>query len=162
MQQNNVALPSKRFPLFPGDSCYPLSPRKIPRPIPAPSRSQDLSKNGMCAQQLHQQHMAAAIESRQDPATLSMFDQMAVILQVIGTPSQADILDMRSHVARQYFKHAPRYSECDYTKRFPGATASGESCFLGCVYQLGYLCLIKWRVMLQVIGTPSQAEISCV
>uniref|UniRef100_A0A6A7G2V8 Mitogen-activated protein kinase n=1 Tax=Hirondellea gigas TaxID=1518452 RepID=A0A6A7G2V8_9CRUS len=89
MQENNVKDPQCRIPLFPGDSCYPLSPK--------PGHKD-----------------SASTPSR-------MFDQMSVILQVIGTPSQVDISETKGHMARRYLSHLPQLSGIDYRKRFPGS-----------------------------------------
>ena len=81
----------ERKPLFPGKSCFPLSPAK------------DLteSRNGF---------------------PYSTNDQLAVIFNVIGTPSEEDISFVTDQKAIEYLKSFNYIGRIDLQAKYPGAT----------------------------------------
>ena len=90
MMKESAATYLDRRPLFPGKSCFPLSPDK----------SLKQERNGF---------------------PFSTEDQLAIIFQVIGTPSDEDksfVTDMKAH---QYLKAFPQNKRENLSFRYPGA-----------------------------------------
>lgn len=82
----------ERKPLFPGKSCFPLSPAK------------DLTeqRNGF---------------------PHSTNDQLAVIFNVIGTPSEEDMSFVTDQKAIEYLRSFSHVGRVDLQSKYPGATA---------------------------------------
>jgi len=93
MQKENCPDPSKRGPIFPGDSCFPLS-----------------------------------IKDQFDYA--SRLDQMQVIFQVIGTPSNDEIEKITDEKARKYLYGLPINKAINLRKRYPGCNDGHSLDFL--------------------------------
>lgn len=85
MQRENCPDPSRRGPLFPGDSSFPLS-----------------------------------IKDQFDYA--SRTDQMQVIFEIIGTPSNEEIEKITDPKARKYLYGLPVRKPKNLKRRYPGAT----------------------------------------
>jgi len=88
MQKGNCAM-CARSPLFPGDSCFPLSPKRSAK-----------------KQQIYQ----------------SPFDQIRLIFDVLGKPSEEEINKLEDKQAQQYMRDLPDKDPQDFTKKFPVAT----------------------------------------
>jgi len=87
MMQENIKHPGDRGPLFPGQSCFPLSPDH---------KNKKYSRGNR--------------------------DQLKMIFDVIGTPSDAEVEEMAKDAAAYVKKqYAPRPAE-DLQKKFPGAS----------------------------------------
>lgn len=81
-----------RRPLFPGKSCFPLSP----------------------------DHEAKSAELRQG-FPISTNDQLAVIFQVIGTPNEEDKSFVTDQKALDYLNAFPNMNRVDLSSVYPGA-----------------------------------------
>lgn len=84
MQRENRPDPTKRGPIFPGDSCFPLS-----------------------------------IKDQMDYA--SRVDQMQVIFDVIGSPTEEEIGKITDEKARKYLRNLPQRKKKNLKRMFPGA-----------------------------------------
>ena len=84
MQRENKPDPTKRGPIFPGDSCFPLS-----------------------------------IKDQMDYA--SRVDQMQVIFDVIGSPTEDEIAKITDEKARKYLRNLPKRKKKNLKYMFPGA-----------------------------------------
>jgi len=84
MQRENRPDPTKRGPIFPGDSCFPLS-----------------------------------IKDQMDYA--SRVDQMQVIFDVIGSPTEEEIAKITDEKARKYLRNLPQRKKKNLKRMFPGA-----------------------------------------
>ena len=91
MMKTNSATFVDRKPLFPGKSCFPLSPAK------------DLSeqRNGF---------------------PFNTNDQLAVIFNVIGTPTEEDMSFVTDQKAIEYLKSFSYVGRCDLNSKYPAAT----------------------------------------
>jgi len=83
MQRENRPDPTKRGPIFPGDSCFPLS-----------------------------------IKDQMDYA--SRVDQMQVIFDVIGSPTEGEIAKITDEKARKYLRNLPQRKKKNLKRMFPG------------------------------------------
>jgi len=83
MQRENRPDPTKRGPIFPGDSCFPLS-----------------------------------IKDQMDYA--SRVDQMQVIFDVIGSPTEEEIAKITDEKARKYLRNLPQRKRKNLKRVFPG------------------------------------------
>jgi len=83
MQRENRPDPTKRGPIFPGDSCFPLS-----------------------------------IKDQMDYA--SRVDQMQVIFDVIGSPTEGEIAKITDEKARKYLRNLPQRKKKNLERMFPG------------------------------------------
>merc|ERR1719361_1204942 len=83
MQRENRPDPTKRGPIFPGDSCFPLS-----------------------------------IKDQMDYA--SRVDQMQVIFDVIGSPTEEEIAKITDEKARKYLRNLPQRKKKNLKRMFPG------------------------------------------
>jgi len=83
MQRENRPDPTKRGPVFPGDSCFPLS-----------------------------------IKDQMDYA--SRVDQMQVIFDVIGSPTEEEIKKITDEKARKYLRNLPQRKKKNLKRMFPG------------------------------------------
>ena len=90
MMKENVSTYSERKPLFPGKSCFPLSPDK----------KGELNKSGF-------------------PDTHS--DQLNVIFDVIGTPSEDELLFVTDPKAVEYLMTFEYRKRVDFKEKFPAA-----------------------------------------
>merc|ERR1712154_487404 len=84
MQRENRPDPTKRGPIFPGDSCFPLS-----------------------------------IKDQMDYA--SRVDQMQMIFDVIGSPTEDEIAKITDEKARKYLRNLPQRKKRNLKRMFPGA-----------------------------------------
>merc|ERR1712156_240725 len=84
LQRENRPDPTKRGPIFPGDSCFPLS-----------------------------------IKDQMDYA--SRVDQMQVIFDVIGSPTESEIAKITDEKARKYLRNLPQRKKRNLKRMFPGA-----------------------------------------
>merc|ERR1712176_1284513 len=84
MQRENRPDPTKRGPIFPGDSCFPLS-----------------------------------IKDQMDYA--SRVDQMQMIFDVIGSPTESEIAKITDEKARKYLRNLPQRKKRNLKRMFPGA-----------------------------------------
>merc|ERR1712087_143841 len=100
MQRENRPDPTKRGPVFPGDSCFPLS-----------------------------------IKDQMDYA--SRVDQMQVIFDVIGSPSEEEIAKVTDEKARKYLRNLPKRKKKNLKYMFPGADKQALDLML---------CLLKFDV----------------
>ena len=91
MMRENAPTFMDRQPLFPGKSCFPLSPAKQPT------------------------------EQRQG-FPFSSNDQLAIIFQIIGTPTDADKSFVTDLKALEYLEQFPPQSRADLKVKYPGAT----------------------------------------
>jgi mitogen-activated protein kinase 1/3 len=64
-------------PLFPGKSCFPLSPDKM-------------------------------THGRRSGSRISAHDQINIIFDVIGTPSDEDLEQLKNRNTRKYIRHFPK------------------------------------------------------
>jgi len=94
MQRENRPDPTKRGPIFPGDSCFPLS-----------------------------------IKDQMDYA--SRVDQMQVIFDVIGSPTEEEIAKITDEKARKYLKNLPHRKQRNLRRMFPGADKQAQSLLFG-------------------------------
>jgi len=78
-----------RKPLFPGNSCFPLSPDSNP----------NLKRNGF---------------------PVSNNDQLNIIFDIIGSPSEEDISFVTDQKALDYLKSFPFRNRADLSQKFPG------------------------------------------
>jgi len=85
MEEKNIPNPIKRGPLFPGDTCFPLS------------------------------------MTEQDECQLSV-DQMQVILNFIGSPTEDEIQKITDERARRYLHNFPLCKPTNLKRRFPAAS----------------------------------------
>jgi len=83
MQRENRPDPTKRGPIFPGDSCFPLS-----------------------------------IKDQMDYA--SRVDQMQVIFDIIGSPTEEEIAKITDEKARKYLRNLPQRKKKNLKRMFPG------------------------------------------
>lgn len=90
MMKESAATYLDRKPLFPGKSCFPLSPDKHAK---EERKGFPFSKN----------------------------DQLAVIFEVIGTPTEEDKSFVTDTKALDYLEAFPQHPKCDYNKLYPGA-----------------------------------------
>ena len=79
-----------RKPLFPGKSCFPLSPAK----------DETEERNGF---------------------PFSTNDQLAVIFNVIGTPTDEDVSFVTDQQGMDYLKSFPQVARTDLQAKYPGA-----------------------------------------
>ena len=93
MVKKNCPDYENRGPLFPGDSCFPLSPKRSKK-----------NKN-----QVYQSH----------------FDQIRVIFDVLGSPTQQEINKLEDEQARQYLEDLPQQDPDDLKKMFPATKKVG-------------------------------------
>merc|ERR1719361_2423612 len=100
MQRENRPDPTKRGPIFPGDSCFPLS-----------------------------------IKDQMDYA--SRVDQMQVIFDVIGSPTEEEIAKVTDEKARKYLRNLPKRKKKNLKYMFPGADKQALDLML---------CLLKFDV----------------
>ena len=91
MMKENAPTFLDRKPLFPGKSCFPLSPDKNPT----------------------EQRKGFPFSSQ---------DQLAVIFEVIGTPSELDKSFVTDQKALEYLDSFPLRQKLDLKKMYPGAT----------------------------------------
>lgn len=90
MMRQSAATYLDRKPLFPGKSCFPLSPDKHAR----------IQANGF-------------------PVTKD--DQMQMIFEVLGTPSDTDIAFVTDEKAVKYLKSFAPQERQDLQQKYPGA-----------------------------------------
>jgi mitogen-activated protein kinase 1/3 len=90
MMKESAATYLDRKPLFPGKSCFPLSPDK----------SLQQNRNGF---------------------PYSTDDQLAIIFQVIGAPTEEDKSFVTDAKAAQYLSAFPTSVRMDLNKKYPGA-----------------------------------------
>lgn len=95
MIQDNAPSNADRKPLFPGGSCFPLSPDN--------SNSQKTT-NGF-------------------PQTVN--DQLAVIFNVIGSPNEEDVSFLTDQKALQYVKSFPPKERQDLKEKYPATSPEG-------------------------------------
>ena len=93
MQRENRPDPTKRGPIFPGDSCFPLS-----------------------------------IKDQMDYA--SRVDQMQVIFDVIGSPTEEEIAKITDEKARKYLRNLPQRKRKNLRRLFPGADQHAQDLLL--------------------------------
>ncbi|EZG64224.1 mitogen-activated protein kinase [Gregarina niphandrodes] len=91
MVKETCLKPNERLPLFPGTSCFPLSPDE---------------KHGYN----HQFH------------TRGNKDQLDMIFNVLGTPSNDDVEALVKEDARRYVRIFPHKDPIDLNTKFPGAS----------------------------------------
>jgi mitogen-activated protein kinase 1/3 len=84
MQRSTRPDPARRGPIFPGDSCFPLS-----------------------------------IKDQMDYAKRE--DQMQVIFDVIGSPTEEEVMKITDEKARKYLRNLPVKRRANLKKIFPGA-----------------------------------------
>jgi mitogen-activated protein kinase 1/3 len=92
MVQENCANPSDRGPLFPGSSCFPLSP--------------DHKRSG----------------DRKDINTTRNRDQLNMIFSVIGTPDHEETEELEEEDARKYIRCFAQRQPQALSSRFPGSS----------------------------------------
>jgi len=92
MMKENAPTFMDRQPLFPGKSCFPLSPAKNPQ----------------------EQRKGFPFASN---------DQLAIIFQIIGTPSDADKSYVTDQKALEYLEQFSPISRADLKVKYPGASA---------------------------------------
>ena len=92
MMKQSAATYMDRKPLFPGKSCFPLSPAKNPT---------------------EQRH----------GFPFSSQDQLAIIFQIIGTPTESDKSFVTDLKALEYLEQFPKLARADLKVKYPGATA---------------------------------------
>ena len=92
MMKENAPTFMDRQPLFPGKSCFPLSPAKNPT------------------------------EQRKG-FPFSSNDQLAIIFQIIGTPSDSDMSYVTDLKALEYLAQFPPQARADLKTKYPGASA---------------------------------------
>ena len=90
MMKENSPTFMDRKPLFPGKSCFPLSPAK----------DNTVQKNGL---------------------PFSANDQLAIIFNVIGSPSDEDSSFVTDQKAIEYLKSFPLTPRIDLQQKYPGA-----------------------------------------
>lgn len=88
MQRETRPDPSKRGPIFPGESCFPLS-----------------------------------IKDQMDYANRA--DQMQVIFEIIGSPTEQEILKITDEKAQKYLRNLPPKKLANLSKYFPGSDTDG-------------------------------------
>jgi mitogen-activated protein kinase 1/3 len=95
MMKEHCPKPKERSPLFPGASCFPLSPDLRPK----------------------------AIKNRKDGESFPIepTDQLNVIFSVLGTPSEEDASFVTDSKATEYLKSFPEQERQDLSKAFPAA-----------------------------------------
>ena len=94
MMKENVANALDRKPLFPGSSCFPLSPDSNPT----------VKKNGFA---------------------VSTNDQLNIIFDIIGTPTEEDASFVTDYKAAEYLKTFTPRPRADLSKTFPGISDPG-------------------------------------
>ena len=94
MQMENVKNYRDRVALFPGKSCYPLSDDHLDKE----------DRTSMFSDRNRDQ-----------------VDQLSVIFDVIGSPSEADIEEIQSPHIRDYLRGLRRKEPADFREMFPGA-----------------------------------------
>ncbi|CDW81215.1 UNKNOWN [Stylonychia lemnae] len=92
MMKENAPTFMDRKPLFPGKSCFPLSPDKNP-------------------------------QEQRKGFPHSSTDQLAVIFEVIGVPSESDRSFVTDQKAIEYLDSFPNRPKADLQSMYPGATA---------------------------------------
>eukprot|EP00347_Sterkiella_histriomuscorum_P003244 403365038 len=92
MMKENVPVQADRKPLFPGKSCFPLSPDKNPGPVKLNSKGFKINDG----------------------------DQLNVIFDVIGTPSEEDLAFVTDQKALDYLQSFQEKPMTDLQKLFPG------------------------------------------
>lgn len=90
MMKESAATYLDRKPLFPGKSCFPLSPDKT-------------------------------VKQERNGFPYSTEDQLAIIFQVIGTPSDEDKSFVTDTKATEYLKAFPMSNRENLNSRYPGA-----------------------------------------
>ncbi|EDL45532.1 mitogen-activated protein kinase 2, putative [Plasmodium vivax] len=91
MLESHVNNPTNRFPLFPGSSCFPLSP----------------------------DHNSKKVHEK------SNRDQLNIIFNVIGTPSEEDLKSIKKDDVIRYIKLFPPREGIDFKKKFPSISEEG-------------------------------------
>ncbi|EPT32431.1 cell-cycle-associated protein kinase MAPK, putative [Toxoplasma gondii ME49] len=92
MIKENVAYHADRGPLFPGSSCFPLSPDQ--------KAGNDFKFH-----------------------TRGNRDQLNVIFNILGTPSEEDIEALEKEDAKRYIRIFPKREGTDLAERFPASSA---------------------------------------
>jgi len=95
MQKESVPLPSDRQPLFPGRSCYPLSCDGI-----------DKSSRG---------------KGQKSETDVDRLDQLNVIFEVIGTPSEEDIASIDCSETQAFLRELSVHPPKDLSRIFAGS-----------------------------------------
>jgi mitogen-activated protein kinase 1/3 len=98
MMKENVPSNHERRPLFPGSSCFPLSPdnKMIPETLAS-------ARSYICHTKENQ-------------------DQLSIIFNCIGTPSDEDIEALQKQDSKVYLKLFPYRVGINLAQRFPGAS----------------------------------------
>lgn len=91
MMQENAPTYLERSPLFPGKSCFPLSPDRQAR----------VQANGF---------------------PVAKDDQLAMIFEVIGSPTEEDISHITDAKATNYLKSFQNIPRLDLNKKYPGSS----------------------------------------
>lgn len=93
MMQENAPTYLERSPLFPGKSCFPLSPDRQAR----------IQENGF---------------------PVAKDDQLAMIFEVLGSPTEEDISHITDSKAINYLKSFKDIPRLDLSKKYPGSSES--------------------------------------
>jgi len=98
MMRENYATVFDRQPLFPGNSCFPLSPGAISKEQDSKDMLDETQKN----------------------------DQLSKIFEVIGTPSEPDDFNfIHQENAMKYIKGFPKQEKLDLAEKYPGTKKEG-------------------------------------
>jgi mitogen-activated protein kinase 1/3 len=100
-----------REALFPGESCFPLSPAKK-RPK---CRDEHSIKNTLCKQSKLDEEIENCGNHSQD-------DQTRLIFELLGTPSKEDLLFIRDKNALKYIQSFPISKKQNLKQKFPGSS----------------------------------------
>ncbi|ETO29772.1 mitogen-activated protein kinase 2, partial [Reticulomyxa filosa] len=99
MQQENLNDPSSRFPIFPGESCFPLS---MNDPFDYTSRQDQMQ--GML---------------------IIIIVIFVLIFETIGSPTEQEIEAITDPKAQKYLRCLPNQKQKNLKKRFPAASDEG-------------------------------------
>ncbi|CRH00010.1 mitogen-activated protein kinase 2, putative [Plasmodium relictum] len=91
MLESHINNPTNRFPLFPGSSCFPLSPDRNSKKVHEKSNK----------------------------------DQLNIIFNVIGTPTEDDLKSITKEEVIKYIKLFPFRKGIDFKKKYPSISEEG-------------------------------------
>jgi mitogen-activated protein kinase 1/3 len=124
-----------RGPIFPGGGCFPLSPQKnspVQRAIRNYAKFHNRSSDQVTREEVRSSSAgidgwAAAFETdRLDPVYPTrgcQADQLELILDLLGTPSEAEIEKLHRSDAKQYLRSLPQREAKGIRERLPGTPA---------------------------------------
>ena len=93
MMKENFGTVFERQPLFPGHSCFPLSPGGVSKEEDIKEFTNDFQKN----------------------------DQLLKIFEVIGTPNDPEDLNfIKQENAKKYIRSFPKKDKLDLFEKYPG------------------------------------------